>query len=137
MKEKLTFRGPIKPENLGFGCQVLWCLLRTQDLASIFQFGLKDPPLLEQAMYRILEGNVLIDVHKNSTKNKVSNNHIESDSEALYRSKESKTAVKSPKTSELLSMSTMSMHAVWYILVIKTCLPCAWSLSGHKDRNSY
>jgi len=71
----LTSRRSIKPENLGLGCQVLWCLFHTQDLMRVIQSGLKEPHLVEQMMYGILKRCILIDTNKYSAENNVSNNH--------------------------------------------------------------
>jgi hypothetical protein len=115
VKEKLTCRSSIKPETLGLGCQVFWSMSRPQDVSCIVQFGLKDPHLLEQAMNRIFKGCVVIDINKYGTENMVSKGSNDSDFGALYRSKESRTALKLFKTGQLFSMGELSMHTIFLV----------------------
>ena len=67
---------------------------------------------MEQAMDRIFKGCVIIVINKYGTENMVSKRSNDSNSEALYRSKESRTALKSLKTGELFSMGELSMHTI-------------------------
>jgi hypothetical protein len=66
-------------------------------------------------MNRIFKGCVAIDINKYGTENMVLKGSNDSDSEALYRSKEFRTALKLLKTGELFSVGELSMHTIFLV----------------------
>jgi hypothetical protein len=75
--KKLTSRRRLKPETPGHSYQVFLNVLRIQDIAHIVQSGPKHTHLLEQAMNRVFNGCVAIEIVKYSAENKASNKRTE------------------------------------------------------------